>query len=35
MNKIVLAALAVAAVAATSPAFAATSSLMHTYWIGR
>ena len=35
MNKIIAASLAVVAVAVTSPAFAATTSLMHTYWIGR
>jgi hypothetical protein len=35
MTKLFTAALAVVAVAVTSPAFAATSSLMHAYWIGR
>jgi hypothetical protein len=35
MKKIALAVIAAIAVAATSPAFAATSSLMHAYWIGR
>jgi hypothetical protein len=35
MNKIVAAALAVAAVALTSPAFAATADLMTAYYLGR
>ena len=35
MKKIALAALAVVAVAVTSPAFAATTDLMNLYFIGR
>lgn len=35
MKKIIALAITAAAVAATSPAFAATADLMHTYWIGR
>ena len=35
MTKFLAAALAVVAIAVTSPAFAATTSIMHTYWIGR
>lgn len=34
MNKLVIAVLTALAVAATSPAFAASTSLMHAYWIG-
>ncbi len=35
MKKIIALALTTVAVAATSPAFAATTDLMHAYWIGR
>ena len=35
MTKLLAAALAVVAVAATSPAFAATADLMSQYYIGR
>lgn len=35
MNKLVIAVLTAAAVAATSPAFAATADLMSQYYIGR
>ena len=35
MTKFLAATLAVVAIAVTSPAFAATTSIMHTYWIGR
>lgn len=35
MKKIIALAMTAAAAVATSPAFAATTDLMSTYWIGR